>query len=234
MLVEIRNPLQTILGLGDLWLEELAAAEPKNERLVDDLGTIVSSAEFVEHIATDILDLRRIEEGKISLDIAEVNVRTLVSGLQKSVVALARPDVAFQVVCEDGLPCAIMTDRYRLEQILMNFVTNSFKHTDHGSVVVRFCAPTSGRIRISVTDTGRGIAAERQGLVFEQYSQVAVQDATVLGGFGLGLYLTRMLARLLGGTVGFTSREGVGSTFYLDLPLQPDWREEFDHSAVPL
>jgi signal transduction histidine kinase len=231
---EIRNPLQTILGLGDLWLDELKAADPRNDRLVDDLETMVSSAEFVEHIATDILDVRRIEEGRISLDIGEISVEAMVSRLHKSVVAHAKPGVVFDVVCEEGAPSVIRTDRYRLEQILMNFVSNAFKHTERGSVVVRFSAPAGDRFRVSVADTGRGIPAERQALVFQEYAQMEVSDATLRGGFGLGLYLTKMLARLLGGSVGFTSQEGLGSTFCVELPLDPDWRQQFDTWAIPL
>ncbi len=230
---EIRNPLQTILGLGDMCIEQLKE-DRGDERLIDDLSSIVSAAEFIEHIASDILDLQRIEQGKITLEVTDVNTRHHVSNLEKSAKQHAKPDVAFRVVCDFNSIPTIRTDRYRLEQVVMNFISNAFKHTTHGSVTLAFAYTLPDVLRVSVTDTGGGIPEAKKALLFTQYGQVSSRDASLLGGFGLGLYLTQMLSKLLGGSVGFTSQEGCGSCFYVDLPVDSDWRTAFDDSAVPL
>ncbi len=227
---EIRNPLQTILGLGDWCVEQLQELEG-TDRLVH---TIIRSAEFIEHIASDILDIQRIEEGKIMLDVTDVNVRVLVSNLEKAVQQLSKPGVIFKVVCDFGLVPVIRTDRYRLEQILMNFLSNAFKHTETGSVTLTFAYTAPGMLRIAVADTGKGIPDELKNVVFEQFGQVSARDGTQLGGFGLGLFLTKVMAKLLGGSVGFTSELGVGSIFYLDLPVDKDCDAQFDESALAL
>ena len=232
---EIRNPLQTILGLGDLCVEELEETEG-NELLVSNLHSIIRAAEFIEHIASDVLDIRRIEEGKIVLDIAEMDVRRFTSDLEKSVMQLAKPDIEFKIICDPDIT-TLLTDRYRLEQVLMNFLTNAFKHTESGSIVVSFALLSSGYVVISVSDTGKGIPDSVKDSLFGQFSQVSARDATELGGFGLGLYLTRILAQLLGGTVGFESALGKGSTFWIKLPYEKEWRTlgvQFEDSSVAL
>ncbi len=128
---EIRNPLQTILGLADLELEEAQGAE--NHRLADNLGAIVRAAEFIQHIATDILDLRRVEEGKVDIELSDVDIEQLMSGLERTARSLqARKEGVDFKVNVDGEVRVIHTDRYRLEQILLNFLTNAFKHTEEG------------------------------------------------------------------------------------------------------
>ena len=231
---EIRNPLQTILGLGDLCIEELEEDSDGNERLISNLSSMVRAAEFIEHIASDVLDIRRIEEGKIQLDIAELDLPRFLSGMEKAAQQLVKPGIAFSIICDPDIT-TVRTDRYRLEQVLMNFLTNAFKHTDEGSVVLSLSLLSSGQLIISVSDTGRGIPQELKAKMFEQFSQVSTNDATLLGGFGLGLYLTRILAQLLGGSVGFESTLGKGSTFWIKLPYEKEWRTlgaQFEDSLV--
>jgi signal transduction histidine kinase len=233
---EIRNPLQTILGLADVELEE--ARDASNERLASNLATIIRSAEFIEHIATDILDLRRVEEGKVEVEWADTDVRRLVAGLEKTVASfpVRRLGVDFRVTV-DGDVGSIRTDRYRLEQILLNFLTNAFKHTEHGSVTVSVAFASLHALRFSVADTGKGIAPEKKEKLFQQFGQVSAEDSSALGGFGLGLYLTKMLAHLLGGSVGFESTLGEGSVFWVQLPVAMDSASlllQFDQSKSPI
>jgi signal transduction histidine kinase len=233
---EIRNPLQTILGLADLQLER--AEGERDALLASDLGTIVQSAEFIEHIARDILDLRRVEEGKLEVTLSEVDLVQCVGGLEKAVGSMQhkRPNVAFKVNVEKEIQ-SIRTDRYRLEQILLNFLTNAFKHTEEGVVTMSASCLGLSWIRFAVWDTGKGIAPEKKELLFKQFSQVSSEDASDFGGFGLGLYLTKMLAKLLGGTVGFESTLGLGSVFWVDLPVE--WENaglalQFASTEVPV
>jgi signal transduction histidine kinase len=223
---EIRNPLQTIFGLADMELEE--AQDEGNHRLADNLGAIVRAAEFIEHIATDILDLRRVEDGKVEIEMSDVDVVQLVSGLEKTVQSLAarKPGVDFKINVDPEIG-RIHTDRYRLEQILMNFLTNAFKHTDEGLVTLSVSFATLSWIRFAVWDTGKGVPPDKKERLFNQFSQVSVSDASDLGGFGLGLYLTKMLAELLEGKVGFESTLGLGSVFWVDLPV------ERNHESLP-
>jgi signal transduction histidine kinase len=218
---EIRNPLQTILGLADMELEE--AQDANNCRLADNLEAIVGAAEFIEHIATDILDLRRVEEGKVDIEMSDVDVETLVKSLERSVQPLLakKHGVAFKVILDQEIR-TIHTDRYRLEQILMNFLTNAFKHTEEGLITLSVSFATISWIRFSVWDTGKGIPPDKTASLFQQFAQVSSKDSSDLGGFGLGLYLTKMLAELLGGHVGFESTFGLGSVFWVDLPVEWD------------
>ncbi len=196
------------------------AEEEDDALLASDLGTIVRSAEFIEHIARDILDLRRVEEGKLDIAVSEVDVVQLMNGLEKAVASMQskRPGVAFKVNCDKDIH-SIRTDRYRLEQILLNFLTNAFKHTEEGVVTLSASFVGLTSLRFAVWDTGKGIPREKMEALFKQFSQVSSEDASDFGGFGLGLYLTKMLAKLLSGTVGFESTLGLGSVFWVDLPV---------------
>ena len=218
---EIRNPLQTILGLADINLER--AEDEGNHLLANDMGSIVRAAEFMEHIATDILDLRRVEEGKLELEITAIDVDALVNGLRRAVepLRLHKRDVEFDVRVDNEIKGTIHTDRYRLEQILLNFLTNAFKHTNHGVVTFSVGLYDALWARFAVADTGKGIDLAHKDRLFQQFSQVSTRDATDLGGFGLGLHLAKMLAHRLGGRVGFDSQLGVGSVFWVDLPVRP-------------
>jgi signal transduction histidine kinase len=233
---EIRNPLQTILGLADMHLEQ--AIEERDPLLASDLSTIVRSAEFIEHIARDILDLRRVEEGKLEIEVSDVDVKQFVNGLEKAVVSIQarKSGVDFKVNVDREIH-TIRSDRYRLEQIMLNFLTNAFKHTEEGVVSLSVALASPAVIRFAVWDTGKGIAAEKKEKLFKQFSQVSSEDATDFGGFGLGLYLTKMLATLLGGNVGFESTLGLGSVFWVDLPAgvsNAGLMFQFEESKIPL
>jgi signal transduction histidine kinase len=233
---EIRNPLQTILGLADMHLEQ--AEKEKNHCLASDLGTIIGAAEFIEHIATDILDMRRVEEGKVDIEKSEIDILRLMSSLEKAVIPLLAKKTGIELKVEiDQQIQRVRTDLYRLQQILLNFLTNAFKHTDEGVITLSASLTNLKWIRFAVWDTGKGIASEKKDIIFRQFAQVSSKDASDLGGFGLGLYLTRMLAQLLGGSVGFESTVGVGSVFWVDLPAEEDSMSllfQFQESDVPL
>jgi signal transduction histidine kinase len=167
-----------------------------------------------------------------------VDLVQCVGGLEKAVGSMQhkRPNVAFKVNVEKEIQ-SIRTDRYRLEQILLNFLTNAFKHTEEGVVTLSASCLGLSWIRFAVWDTGKGIAPEKKELLFKQFSQVSSEDASDFGGFGLGLYLTKMLAKLLGGTVGFESTLGLGSVFWVDLPVE--WENaglalQFASTEVPV
>ncbi len=225
---EIRNPLQTILGMSDLCLEEISERDDLDDA-TSYVQTIVRSAEFIEHIANDILDMRRIEEGQIALDMKEVSVKAVIASLERSVRSFASPQIEFKLSVADE-PSVIVTDRHRLEQILLNFLTNAFKYTKKGTVTLLFSRSGEYAVKFAVIDTGRGIPQDMIGSIFEQFKQVKAGDSS--SGFGLGLFLSKRIAILLGGSVGVESSE-TGSTFWLELPVS-DLGAEFDASSVPL
>ena len=115
--------------------------------------------------------------------------------------------------------CAVvMSDPIRIQQILFNFISNALKFTEVGSITIR-ARKLRDAVRISVTDTGRGIPAAEQELLFQPFKQVSFSDSSRFGGVGLGLYLVKLVGDLIGGRVGLESSLGLGSVFYLDLPL---------------
>lgn len=232
---EIRNPLQTILGLADMQLER-AENEEQDHLLTCEASAIARAAEFIEHITRDILDLHRVEDGKLDIEMSDVDVGLLVNDLKTAVVPLLIKKQGVDLVwCFAPEVSSIHTDRYRLEQILLNFLTNAFKHTERGAITLSLSFVTPAWIRISVADTGTGIASETREKLFERFSQSSTRDASEHGGFGLGLHLTKMLAQLLGGKVGFDSTFGVGSVFWVDLPVARDntcLDFQFDESEI--
>ena len=164
------------------------------------------------------------------MHVTEFRVHTLFSGIEKAVRSFSKPDIAFVIEEDEEVPY-LETDRYRVEQILMNFLTNAFKYTEKGSVTLSIARMNSFRARLSVSDTGRGIAPEVVGRLFEQFRQVEARDSSV--GFGLGLFLTREIAKLLHGEVGVESSEK-GSTFWLELPLDDTLTAQFESSSTSL
>jgi ammonium transporter len=213
---ELRTPLNAIIGFTRLVSRN---SEPLPERQVDNLSKILVSAEHLLSLIDEILDLSRVEAGEVNLDIAEVQIEEVLREVTDSLEPLVdRPRVRLGVEPGPGLP-PILTDRDKVKQILLNLVSNAIKYTDDGSIAVRAQAD-DGRLRIAVADTGVGIPGDELGRVFDEFHRADSPTAHPRRGTGLGLTISRRLARALGGDVTVESRLGVGSTFTLDLPLR--------------
>ncbi len=218
---EFRTPLSSIRALAKLLLSradgELEAEQEKQ------VGYILKSAESLAELVDDLLDLAKIEAGKIEVQPAPFDVADMFSALRGMLRPLlvgtrvelefVMPDVALDMVGDDG----------KLSQILRNFISNALKFTEQG--YVRVSAELAGagpdgaeQVRFAVQDTGIGIAPEHQHIIFEEFSQVPSHLQRHVKGTGLGLPLCRRLAALLGGTVGLDSAPGAGSTFYVTVP----------------
>ncbi len=209
---EIRNPLQTIIGMAELELDD------EEHRHASSWNAVLQSADAIECIANDVLDVRRIEEGRLECSFSIVNVEQLFKDLSVAVRPLLRDGVVFSSMIDVTLSAvAVCSDVRRLRQILLNFLTNAAKFTDHGMVTLEFLVHSATMARFSVCDTGRGIPEDKQQALFRQFQQVEATDAQ--NGFGLGLYLCCMLARVLGVELGFSSEAGVGTVFWLNVPL---------------
>jgi ammonium transporter len=214
---ELRTPLNAIIGFTRL-VSRNAQALP--EKQVDNLSKILVSAEHLLGLIDEILDLSRVEAGEVILDIGEAHIAEVVREVTDSLEPLVdRPRVRLVTDAEPGLP-PVVTDRDKVKQILLNLVSNAIKYTDDGSISVRAVA-VDGRLRVRVADTGVGIPDDEVGKVFDEFHRAALPAARRRGGTGLGLTISRRLARTLGGDLTVESRLGVGSTFTLDLPLAP-------------
>jgi ammonium transporter len=211
---ELRTPLNAIIGFTRI-VSRNAKSLP--ERQVDNLGKILVSAEHLLALIDEILDLSRIEAGRVPVDIAEADIGEVLTEVTETLEPLVdRPRVQLAVEAEPGLP-AIDTDRDKVKQILLNLLSNAIKYTDDGSIVVRAGA-VDGRMQVVVSDTGVGIGPDELGKIFDEFHRA--DTARRRRGTGLGLTISRRLARALGGDVTVESRVGSGSTFMLELPLR--------------
>jgi len=217
---ELRTPLNAIIGFTGTMLMKLPG--PLTEEQGKQLRTVQSSARHLLSLINDLLDLTKIESGKVELDLVPLQCRPLID----EVLALFRPQAATKGLGLEFVSTpheiALMTDRRALQQILMNLVNNAIKFTDQGEVVVRLSVSTLEQrecVTISVSDTGKGIAESEQGQLFQAFRQLDAGSTRQFDGTGLGLHLSQKLAGLLRGRILCDSQYGVGSTFTLALPL---------------
>ena len=214
---EFRTPLGSILSINSLLADELdGPLSPEQHKQVAFVST---AARELSDMVDDLLDLAKIEAGRISISPAWFDMFDLFSALRgmfRPIVDASAVDLIFEE--PKGLP-RLYTDDKKLAQILRNFISNSLKFTTRGEVRVSARLEGTDKIRFAVSDTGIGIAAELHGALFEDFSQVDSPLQKRLRGTGLGLSLCKRFAALLGGEVGMDSAPGVGSTFYVIIPL---------------
>jgi CheY-like chemotaxis protein/signal transduction histidine kinase/HAMP domain-containing protein len=227
---ELRTPLNSLLILsGDLQSNAKGNLDPDQ---VESAGVIQKSGMELLQLINEVLDLSKIEAGRMSLQVEDVDLPALAASIEQSFKHVAgQKDLQFKLDLMAHLPRTIRTDSQRLQQILKNLVSNALKFTEKGSVTVTFQRPApdtnltrSGLdpercVAIGVTDTGIGIPLEKQMQIFEAFQQADGGTARKYGGTGLGLSISRELAKMLGGEIQLTSTPGQGSTFMLYLPL---------------
>lgn len=214
---EFRTPLGSILSINSLLADELdGPLSPEQHKQVAFVST---AARELSDMVDDLLDLAKIEAGRISISPAWFDMFDLFSALRgmfRPIVDATAVDLIFEE--PNGLP-RLYTDDKKLAQILRNFISNSLKFTTRGEVRVSARLEGADKVRFAVSDTGIGIAAELHGTLFEDFSQVDSPLQKRLRGTGLGLSLCKRFAALLGGEVGVESAPGVGSTFFVIIPL---------------
>jgi signal transduction histidine kinase/CheY-like chemotaxis protein/CHASE3 domain sensor protein len=214
---ELRTPLNSSLILAKLLADN--GAGNLNEEQVRFAQTIYSAGNDLLNLINDILDISKVEAGKLELVPEELPLRRVVEGLARTFEPLARQkQLAFSTSVEHSVPAAIHTDRQRLEQILKNLLSNAVKFSEQGSVSLGVSATDAGWIQFVVRDSGIGIAPEQQERIFEAFHQADGTTSRRFGGTGLGLSISRDLTQLLGGTLTVSSTVGQGSTFTLSLP----------------
>ena len=217
---EIRTPMNAILGMSRLALEEM-----DHDRRQHLLAIVLRSAENLLGLLNDILDLSRIEAGRVQLNPAPFALGPLLDGVVATLGApAADKGIALDVELAPDLPAWMVGDELRLRQVLLNLVNNAIKFTPAGSVRLRADrreAASQSLLRLTVTDTGPGIPAEQLDRIFERFEQADNSLTRSHGGTGLGLFICRQLVALMGGEIRVESRVGAGSSFHCTLPLQP-------------
>jgi CheY-like chemotaxis protein/signal transduction histidine kinase len=216
---ELRTPLNSSLILAKL----LADNKPGtlNEEQVKFAQTIFGAGNDLLALINDILDLSKIEAGKVEVQPELLVIAGVVETLRRNFEPLARERrLAFTYSVDVGAPERLETDPQRLGQILKNLLSNAFKFTEQGAVSLRVAAAPNGAVTFAVQDSGIGIPPEQQEIIFEAFRQADGSTHRKYGGTGLGLSISRDLARLLGGDVTVQSEPGKGSVFTLRLPLK--------------
>ena len=249
---ELRTPLNSIIGFAEIMQETLAdRTGPMDEKRKRYAANIITSSRRLLELINDLLDLAKIEAGKMELRLSSVSVADTLEAL----VTLIRPqaqkgEVELVVRVEPRLPL-VETDPGKLQQILFNFLANAVKFTPPGGTVTlvaelprqrarpgtapangRTDAPDRGRVRFAVQDTGPGIPEEDQERIFEKFTQLDPGVTKSHGGTGLGLTISRELAEMLNGELAVTSRPGHGATFSLILPVVVPDRERAGATAA--
>ncbi|MDP2794551.1 MAG: response regulator, partial [Sulfurisoma sp.] len=216
---EIRTPMNAIIGLTHLM--KRAGATPEQ---VERLAKIDGAGHHLLAIINDILDLSKIEAGRLQLESTDFHLSAILDNVRSLIGEQARAKGLTIEVDPDSVPVWLRGDPTRLRQALLNYAGNAVKFTEHGTLSLRaiLLEETDGelRVRFEVQDTGIGIAPEQLTRLFQAFEQADVSTTRKYGGTGLGLAITRRLANLMGGETGVDSTPGVGSTFWLTARLQ--------------
>lgn len=216
---ELRTPLNSSLILA-----KLLAENPKENLSAEQVKfaeSIYSAGNDLLNLINDILDISKVEAGKLEIRPENTSVARLVEGLRGLFQPLATDkQLDFQVDVQDGAPLMLFTDRQRLEQVLKNLLSNALKFTESGRVSLSVATAPNEGIAFIVRDSGIGIAVEQHDSIFEAFRQADGTTSRRYGGTGLGLSISRDLAALLGGSISVTSTPGQGSAFTLVLPQQ--------------
>jgi PAS domain S-box-containing protein len=213
---ELRTPLNAIIGYQSLLKEGIDGSLNKTQ--LAHLNRIRASADHLLGLIDEVLTFSRVEAGKEVVQREDVSLRSIINEAITMITPLAESKgLALRA---EGEEVRLLTDGSKVRQILLNLLSNAVKFTDNGEILIR-SRLDGEKVEVSVTDTGIGIAAENLERIFDPFWQVEQRSTRKVGGTGLGLSVSRTLARLVGGDIGVESEPGSGSTFTLTLPVEP-------------
>jgi two-component system, NtrC family, sensor kinase len=219
---ELRTPLNAIIGLTEMMVT--SAARFGTEKALEPLRRVNAAGTHLLGLINEVLDLSKIEAGKLELNPERINLSRLIDEVIGTAGQLAEKNQNRLVVEAQENLGALNTDPMRLKQILLNLLSNACKFTNEGEVALRVRKVLDGRdwVELAVADTGIGLTADQQAKLFQEFTQADSLTARRYGGTGLGLALSRKLARMMGGDVTVTSEPGKGSVFTVRLPAGVD------------
>ena len=216
---ELRTPLNAIIGYSEMLQEDCHARNLGD--FIPDLANIERAGKILLFLINDILDISKVEAGKMELCLETVDVAGLLEELMRTAAPLARKNRnEIRVVCQPDIG-EIRTDATRLSQSLLNLIGNACKFTENGVITVEASSSARDGILVSVRDTGIGIASDQLEKLFQSFTQADASTTRRYGGTGLGLALSRKLCQMMGGDISVESEPGAGSTFTVHIPRQP-------------
>lgn len=216
---EIRTPMNGIIGITNILLEE----DPKKLQLPN-LHALKYSAENLMALLNDILDFSKMEAGKLKINRTQISISQIAQGIYNTFKYVAqKKEIELRLHVDNEIPANLTGDPVRINQIISNLMANAIKFTDTGFVALNISLQkvlkNSTQVRFSITDTGIGIPAEKQKLIFQEFTQANIDTTRKYGGTGLGLAISERLVSLLGGKLEVTSSVGKGSSFFFTLNL---------------
>ena len=216
---ELRTPLGAILGFTEMLQIEVFG--PTNEEQRQIMTQVIQSTQYLTTLINELLDQAKLEAGQLKLNIIPFNPVDLVKDVQAKMNVLAQvKSLTLNTKISGNIPTILSGDPIRLQQILVNLISNSIKFTDRGSIQINLSMPDNHHWAIQVSDTGLGIPLTAQTLIFEPFRQADGSITRSYGGTGLGLSIVKQLVTLMGGQITLESRVGQGSTFMVTLPLE--------------
>jgi signal transduction histidine kinase len=216
---ELRTPLNAVIGVSEMLLED--ARDLKRDDEIEPLDRVLRAARHLLALINDILDLSKIEAGRMDLHLESFPLAPLIEDVGKTIEPMAAKN-GNRIVIECGADLGtVHADQTRLRQALLNLASNANKFTEKGNVTIAGRPQRlDGRdgVTIAVTDTGIGMTHEQIGRLFQEFSQASSTTASKYGGTGLGLAISRHFCRMMGGDITVESKPGAGSTFTIRLP----------------
>ncbi|MDT0687993.1 hybrid sensor histidine kinase/response regulator [Autumnicola psychrophila] len=232
---DLRSPLTTVIGYSDLMKK--TRLESKQGRYLEQIR---KSSDFILHLVNDLLDLSKLEAGKMLVESLPFNPKNLIEDtVNNNIPAETKDDVKVIIEASEETDTDVLSDPFRIKQIIANLVTNAYKFTEQGEIRItsKIVKKEQDWLVISIKDTGIGISEEKQEEIFEEFSQENSKIEKQYGGTGLGLTITKSLSRLLKGDIELKSKPGEGSEFIVSIPIKritvKDQKEELKPKVNP-